>query len=141
MEDRLQKFREAQTFAYSQALQEIRNGRKTGHWIWFIFPQMRGLGHSYMSDYFGIEDMKMARAYLADPLLGARLIEITSALLELEENNIHEIMGYPDDLKLCSSMTLFARAGGAPCFQAVLDRYYQGREDTKTLALLAKNQC
>lgn len=133
----LNRFSRAQERDYVQALREIRAGRKASHWMWYIFPQLRGLGYSSTAQYYGIEDLDEARAYLADPLLRARLEEISSALLGLEGRSAEEIMGWPDVLKLCSSMTLFSRAAGSPnVYEKVLEKYYQGREDRKTLSLL-----
>ena len=122
---------------YSQALAEIRRGRKESHWIWYIFPQLKGLGRSSMSEFYGISGMEEARAYLKDPVLGARLVEICNALLALEAKDIVRVMGRPDDKKLKSSMTLFEAAAEKPeVFQRVLDKYYQGKRDGRTLRML-----
>ena len=133
----LNRFLTAQERDYAQALAEIRAGRKRSHWIWYIFPQLRGLGYSYNSEYYGIADAEEARQYLAHPVLGARLREITTALLELPESDPLLVMGRPDDLKLCSSMTLFEYAAEQDSvFGKVLDKYYGGRRDAATLRML-----
>lgn len=131
------RFLEAQRWSYEDALHEIRAGRKESHWIWFIFPQLKGLGHSSTAEKYGIRDLDEAAEYLADPTLKARLIEISEALLALPGSDPRAVMGHPDDLKLRSSMTLFAAAdSGIPVFQQVLDKYYHGQPDPKTLELL-----
>lgn len=133
----LNRFLTAQERDYAQALAEIRAGRKRSHWIWYIFPQLRGLGYSYNADYYGIVDAEEARQYLAHPVLGARLREITTALLELPESDPLLVMGRPDDLKLCSSMTLFEYAAEQDSvFGKVLDKYYGGSRDAATLRML-----
>ena len=105
--------------------------------IWYIFPQLRGLGHSHNAEYYGIADVEEARQYLAHPVLGTRLREITGALLELNESDPGRVMGYPDDLKLCSSMTLFEHvAEKGSVFGKVLDKYYGGKRDAATLRML-----
>ncbi|GAB3782330.1 DUF1810 domain-containing protein [Spirosoma horti] len=134
----LTRFIDAQASSYEQALAEIRNGRKQTHWMWYIFPQLAGLGSSQMAQYYGIDDLVEAKAYLAHPILGGRLIEISQALLGIEGKTAHQIMGSPDDLKLKSSMTLFSLVDPTePVFQQVLTKYYQGEADRKTLTLLA----
>lgn len=139
MRDRLERFIEPQEQDYDQALKEIRNGRKTSHWIWYIFPQLRGLGRSYMSDYYGIRDLEEAKAFLQDPYLGKNLKEISEALLELDSDNATQVMGIPDDMKLKSSMTLFACADPeTDVFGKVLEKFYNGHRDQKTLEMLAK---
>ena len=133
----LNRFLTAQERDYAQALAEIRAGRKRSHWIWYIFPQLRGLGYSYNSEYYGIAHAEEARQYLAHPVLGARLREITTVLLELPESDPLLVMGRPDDLKLCSSMTLFEYAAEQDSvFGKVLDKYYGGRRDAATLRML-----
>ncbi len=133
----LKRFLDAQQHEYAQALQEIRGGRKRSHWIWYIFPQLKELGYSDMAKFYGIRDLAEAKAYLAEPTLRARLIEISEALLKLPENDPNKVMGYPDDLKLRSSMTLFAAADpDCPVFQQVLDKYFDGKPDQRTLDLL-----
>lgn len=123
--------------SYSQALAEIKQGRKVSHWMWYIFPQMKGLGRSSMSEFYGISGVEEARAYLKDPVLGARLEEICNALLALDAEDIVQVMGRPDDKKLKSSMTLFEAAAEDPAvFQKVLGKYYRGKRDGCTLRML-----
>ena len=103
----LTRFKKAQEHDYETALAEIRSGQKQSHWMWYIFPQLDGLGFSEISQYYGIKGIEEARAYLADDFLRSHLVEISERLLALESNNATQVMGYPDDLKLKSSMTLF----------------------------------
>ena len=132
----LQRFVEAQDGVFPGALAELRAGRKRGHWMWFVFPQIAGLGSSPTAQRYAITSLDEARDYLAHPVLGPRLRESASALLDVEGRSAEQILGYPDDLKLRSSMTLFARAAGDPAvFEAVLDRYYDG-PDQRTIDLL-----
>ena len=139
MRDRLERFIEPQEQDYEQALKEIRNGRKVSHWIWYIFPQLRGLGKSYMSDYYGIRDLDEAKAFLQDPYLGKHLHKISEALLNLDNDNATQIMGRPDDMKLKSSMTLFACADPENAvFEKVLEKFYNGHKDGRTLKMLSK---
>jgi len=133
----LQRFRQAQNQDYQTALSEIRRGRKRSHWIWYIFPQIAGLGFSDTSIYYAIRDIEEAKLYLNDDLLRGHLLEICGALLELKTDDATAVMGSPDDMKLRSSMTLFAVA--APqidIFQKVLDKYFKGKKDERTIALL-----
>ena len=133
----LERFSSAQSRVYDQALSELRAGRKRSHWMWFIFPQIRGLGHSPTSLHYAIRDLEEARAYMAHPVLGPRLRECAEAVMEVEGRSASEIFGYPDDLKLRSSMTLFSRAsGGESVFDRVLEKYYQGQPDSRTLEIL-----
>ena len=133
----LSRFLKAQEHDYARALSEIRSGRKRSHWMWYIFPQIQGLGFSQTAQFYAIQDLAEAKDYLAHPVLGARLKEISSALLELDGLSASEIFGYPDDLKLCSCMTLFELAAPEqPVFARVLEKYYAGRRDQRTLALL-----
>jgi len=133
----LQRFLDAQRTDYATALAEITAGRKRSHWMWYIFPQMRGLGFSDMAHRYGIRDAAEAAAYLAHPVLGTRLLEISQALLALPGSNATAIIGSPDDMKLRSSMTLFGAVPGADAvFQAVLDKFFEGQPDAKTLQLL-----
>jgi uncharacterized protein (DUF1810 family) len=135
--DTLQRFLDAQATDYAPALAEIKNGRKRSHWMWYIFPQIEGLGFSSISQRYAIRDAAEAAAYLHHPVLGARLVEISQALLGLASGNATSIMGSPDDLKLRSSMTLFGAVPGAsPVFQQVLDKFFGGAPDAKTLQLL-----
>ncbi|WP_460680755.1 DUF1810 domain-containing protein [Mucilaginibacter koreensis] len=135
----LQRFVEAQQSDYQTALAEISNGRKRSHWMWYIFPQLKGLGFSSTSQYYGIQDIREAEAYLNHPVLGSRLVEICQALLKQPARGAQQVFGSPDDMKLRSSMTLFAAAPGAnPVFQQVLNEFFGGAKDTKTLSLLAQ---
>jgi len=134
----LSRFVAAQATDYGPALAEMRAGRKRSHWMWYIFPQIQGLGFSSISQRYAIADAAEAAAYLAHPVLGARLIEIAQALLGLASSNATAVMGSPDDLKLRSSMTLFAQVPRAsPVFQQVLDKFFGGQPDAQTLRLLA----
>lgn len=133
----ISRFMKAHQSDYQRALSEIKNGKKVSHWMWYIFPQMKGLGHSSMSEYYGIRDLDEARAYLADPVLGKHLIEMCEALLSLDTDDAAEVMGQPDDRKLKSSMTLFdAATESLDVFQMVLDKYYHGKKDCRTLKML-----
>ena len=133
----LSRFLKAQERDYKTALAEIRSGRKRSHWIWYIFPQLKGLGFSTLSYHYGIDDIDEAKAYMKDPVLSARLIEISRALLTLDSSDPGRVMGFPDDLKLCSSMTLFhAAAPEEPVFSQVLEKFFGGRQDEKTLRIL-----
>jgi len=135
--NKLKRFLDAQQRDYATALAEIKAGRKRSHWIWYIFPQIQGLGFSEISKKYAIADLPEAAASLAHPVLGERLKEISQVLLTLETNNATVVMGSPDDLKLRSSMTLFAQVPGAdPVFDAVLKKYFQGEKDKATLQLL-----
>ena len=133
----LERFVTAQASVFATALKELSAGRKRSHWMWFIFPQLRGLGHSSMAQFYGISSLEEARAYLAHPLLGPRLIQCTEAVLAVEGRSLYAIFGAPDDLKFCSSMTLFALASapGQAVFRRALDRYCEGRMDERTVAL------
>lgn len=132
----LSRFHKAQQGSYETALAEIRSGRKRSHWIWYIFPQIQGLGFSSTAQYYAIENLEEAKAYLADPVLRERLLEISNALLALDSCDPSEVMGYPDDLKLRSSMTLFSLAEPeCTVFRDVLDKFYNGQEDSRTIAL------
>ena len=135
----LDKYISAQSRDYACALAEIRSGRKRSHWMWYIFPQLQGLGFSSTAQYYGIRDLEQAKDYMAHPVLGPRLVEISEALLTLESSNPSAVMGYPDDLKLRSCMTLFELAApNEPVFGRVLDKFYKGRRDDRTLALLGR---
>ncbi|WP_426492118.1 DUF1810 domain-containing protein [Hymenobacter sp. 102] len=136
----LQRFLDAQQRDYATALAEIRGGRKRSHWIWYIFPQLQGLGYSETARFYAIQSRQEAEAYLQHPVLGSRLQEISAALLTLESTDATRIMGSPDDLKLRSSMTLFAALEGAdPVFQRVLDKFFGGEPDEKTLHILRQH--
>ena len=135
----LDKFVSAQARDYETALAEIRSGRKRSHWMWYIFPQLQGLGFSSTAQYYGIRDLEQAVDYMAHPVLGPRLVEISGALLALPGSDPSAVMGYPDDLKLCSCMTLFELAApDEPVFGRVLEKYYGGRRDRMTLNLLGR---
>lgn len=137
MKYNLQRFISAQEHSYKTALSEIRNGEKVSHWIWYIFPQLKGLGHSQRSKYYGIKNIDEAKNYLAHPILGARLLEITEALLNLNENNPLKVMGSPDDLKLKSCMTLFAYISeDGSIFHQVLEKYFDRNQDESTLSII-----
>lgn len=135
--DGIERFVLAQATTYNQALQEIKNGKKETHWIWFIFPQLRGLGISVYNVYYGIKDLQEAEAYYNHPILGPRLIEISEAILQIENKPIENILPKPDIKKLKSSMTLFSLIPNPnPIFQKVLNKYYNGQQDENTLNLL-----
>lgn len=121
---------------YKTALEEIRNGRKRSHWMWFVFPQLKGLGHSYNADYYGIAGADEARAYWLHPVLGDRLREITEALLLLDGLSARQIFGEVDAMKLRSSMTLFWKVTEEELFRKVLDKYYEGKMCDSTLEML-----
>lgn len=132
----LRRFVQAQQRDYATALGELRAGRKRSHWMWYVFPQLRGLGKSSMAQQYGISGLDEARAYLAHPVLGPRLRESAEALLELRETSALAILGSPDDMKLRSSATLFAQVAepGSP-FHRLLDKFFRGQADDATLAL------
>ena len=133
----LDRFLAAQEHVYDGVLEELRRGRKTGHWIWFIFPQVAGLGPSAMSQHFAINSLNEARAYLAHPVLGTRLRECAGVVLATRGRTAEEIFGSTDAMKLRSCMTLFHRAApDEPVFVQVLDRYYGGVADEATDARL-----
>ena len=133
----LHRFIDAQRSDYATALAEIKSGRKRGHWMWYIFPQLLGLGYTSTSVFYAIKNLDDAAAYLQHAVLGPRLIEISNALLALDRNDAEKIFGQTDEMKLRSSMTLFSLVPGAPgVFQAVLDKFFHGRKDEKTLQLL-----
>lgn len=134
----LSRFLQAQEGVYAAALAELRAGRKTSHWMWFVFPQFEGLGRSQTARFFAVKSLAEARTYLAHPVLGKRLRECTAAVLGVAGRTASEIFGYPDDLKFCSSMTLFERAEpDCDLFSEALDRFFEGRRDRLTLELLA----
>lgn len=133
----LDRFVDAQAGTYDRALGELRAGRKTSHWMWWVFPQVAGLGMSATSKAYEIADLEEARAYLRHDVLGPRLLECCRALLALEDVSAERVLGSVDAMKLRSSMTLFARADPEEgAFREVLDRYYDGAEDERTVALL-----
>ena len=137
MSANLSRFIEAQEGSYFIALEEIKKGRKQGHWMWYIFPQIQGLGHSPTSQYFAIQDIEEAIAYLNNAVLGTRLIEICNELLKLDGNDAYSIFGSPDHLKLKSSVTLFSQVENAnPVFVAVLEKFFDNKPDNLTLKKL-----
>lgn len=140
MEQDLNRFIKAQENSYEEALSEIKSGRKRSHWMWYIFPQFKGLGFSETSKYYSIKDLDEAKRYLNDPILGERLKIIANELLALNENNANKVFGSPDDLKLKSCMTLFAAINTSEenIFNAVLDKYFNGQTDNKTLTLITE---
>jgi uncharacterized protein (DUF1810 family) len=133
----LQRFIDAQAPVMSQVQAELRAGRKSSHWMWFVFPQMRGLGRSAMAQRYGIASLDEARAYLAHAVLGERLRECCNLVLAVQDSSAHDVFGSPDDSKFRSSLTLFNRAAPQePVFGDCLRKYYKGIEDPATLALL-----
>ncbi|TGY95184.1 DUF1810 domain-containing protein [Petralouisia muris] len=137
MKEGLKRFLTAQQSSYPTALQEIQNGQKRSHWMWFIFPQIAGLGYSEMAQYYAIKDMEEAKEYLKNEVLRRRLLEISQALLETESDDAAYVMGWPDDMKLKSSMTLFLLAEPeCKTFQKVLDKFFHGETDQKTEEIL-----
>ena len=133
----LNRFVQAQERDYARALAELRNGEKRSHWMWYIFPQIDGLGFSSMSKRYSIKSLEEAKAYLEHPILGPRLIECAEAVLAVEGRSAHEIFGSPDDLKLKSCATLFASVSSSgSVFEELLVKYYDGTRDRKTLQLL-----
>ena len=133
--DTLYRFLEAQEKNYTIALNEIKNGHKQSHWMWFIFPQIAGLGLSEVSKFYSIKDIEEAGKYLQHEVLGPRLVEISTELLKTDSHHATEIFGQPDDKKLQSCMTLFSQIEGADkIFQDVLDKFFKGKPDYKTLA-------
>lgn len=137
MRDDLERFKSAQERGvYARALDEVRHGAKRNHWMWFVFPQMKGLGMSPASEYYGIESIIEAKAYLKDAVLGERLREICAALLEQPESDPEKIFGYPDGLKLRSSITLFDLVSPNDVFVSVLDRFYGAERDAATISII-----
>lgn len=134
----LERFLKAQEYSYDTALKEIKNGKKVSHWMWYIFPQIEGLGTSSTAMYYAIKDKKEAEEYISHPVLWNRILEISSALLSTDSSDPYEVMGYPDNRKLKSSMTLFYEVSGNEIFKKVLDKFYNGEEDGFTLEMLKK---
>jgi uncharacterized protein (DUF1810 family) len=135
----LVRFVDAQERVYDQACKELRKGRKRSHWMWFVFPQVAGLGRSFMARRYEIGSLDEARAYLSHPILGPRLVECTDIVNAIEGKTLYEIFGTPDDLKFRSSMTLFAMAApDTQVFRAALEKYCSGEEDPLTLAQLRR---
>jgi uncharacterized protein (DUF1810 family) len=135
----LERFTKAQATSYASALTEVENGKKRTHWMWFIFPQIQGLGNSEYARYYAIQNISEAEDYLKHPILGRRLVEISSALLKLSANYAYTIFGSPDDMKLHSSMTLFSLAANTnPVFEEVLKKFYDSVKDPKTLQIISR---
>ncbi len=133
----LQRFIDAQESIYEDVIQELKQGRKTSHWIWYIFPQIKGLGRSWTAQQFAISSLEEAEAYLNNSILGSRLIECTQLVLNIEDRNIRQIFGYPDNLKFRSSMTLFLHATkDNQIFKDALLKYFEGKADQLTLDVL-----
>ena len=137
----LERFIKGHNLDYETALKEIRSGHKQSHWIWYIFPQIHGLGISLTSEMYAIQSANEAKEYMSNELLRNHMLEICQALLDLDENDPSEVMGYPDDLKLRSSMTLFSEATPEyDIFDKVLDKYYNGEKDQRTVEILEKEK-
>jgi uncharacterized protein (DUF1810 family) len=135
----LDRFVQAQEPVMPQVRAELTAGRKTTHWMWFVFPQLAGLGFSYRAQFYGIASLDEAKAYFAHPVLGPRLVECTNLVNEVEGRTAHDIFDSPDDLKFHSSMTLFSLAGpDEPAFAAALAKYFDGHRDKRTLELLGE---
>ena len=136
-ENNLKRFIEAQEADYQIALSEVRKGRKQSHWMWYIFPQIQGLGFSETSKFYAIKNINEAEEFLNHPVLGSRLVHICNELLKLKSNDANKIFGSPDDLKLKSSMTLFSSLHNTnPVFQLVLEKFFNGTKDNKTLRII-----
>lgn len=137
--EKIQRFLNAQNQSYLKALEEVKAGQKSTHWMWYIFPQLTGLGKSDIAQYYAIENLEEAADYLKHPVLGKNLIEISTAVLSVEGKSAHEIFGSPDDMKLRSCMTLFSKVDETnPVFKDVINKYYGGLLDTLTLQVLEK---
>lgn len=135
----LKRFLDAQELHHQSALEEIQHGKKRSHWMWFVFPQIKGLGFSQTSIFYAIENLNEAGEYLSHAVLGGRLILVCNELVKLESNDAHKIFGSPDDLKLKSSMTLFASLEKTdPVFESVLKKFFNGLKDQKTLQIISK---
>ncbi len=133
----MKRFIDAQEADYKIALSEVKNGRKQSHWMWYIFPQIQGLGFSETSKLYAIKDINEAEEFLNHPVLGSRLVHICNELLKLKSNDANKIFGSPDDLKLKSSMTLFSSLHNSnPVFQLVLEKFFNGTKDNKTLRII-----
>ncbi len=134
----IERFYDVHRIYYGDALKEIQSGRKQSHWMWYIFPQLKTLGRSYKAVYFGIENAEEARAFYDDSYLGENLREICKALLKCQSNNALEVMGHPDNLKLCSSMTLFYIVTKDELFSDILNKFYGGKQDERTVSFLTQ---
>ena len=136
-ENNLKRFIDVQEADYKIALSEVKNGRKQSHWMWYIFPQIQGLGFSETSKFYAIKNINEAEEFLNHPVLGSRLVHICNELLKLKSNDANKIFGSPDDLKLKSSMTLFSSLHNTnPVFQLVLEKFFNGTKDNKTLRII-----
>lgn len=136
----MERFLEAQEKYYSHALSEIKNGRKSSHWIWYVFPQIAGLGKSYNAAYYAIKDLDEAREYISHPVLRERLVEISEALLANDDTAV-EILGYTDSVKVKSCMTLFHEADPSiEVFSRVIDKFYDGKYDNLTLDIIKRGE-
>ncbi len=138
MEDKfnLARFIEAQSYSYDNALRELRNGRKTSHWMWYIFPQLKGLGHSYNSNYYGLSGKDEAISYLENPILSERLRNVCSVIVGLDTSDARSVFGGIDSHKLRSSMTIFDLVSPNDVFASVLDKYFDGCRDRRTIELI-----
>lgn len=137
MKDGLDRFLSAQEKSYQTALQEIQEGQKRSHWMWYIFPQIAGLGRSQTAQYYAIKDINEAKDYMKNKTLRKNLLEISQTLLEIKSSDPVRVMGWPDDMKLKSSMTLFLMAAPeCDVFQKVLDKFFHGEKDENTLRIL-----
>jgi uncharacterized protein (DUF1810 family) len=137
----LRRFISAQEMIYTDVLAELQDGRKRTHWMWFIFPQFDGLGYSTTSKHYAIKSKEEARSYLSHPVLGKRLTECAETILSVQGRSAAEIFGSPDDMKLKSSMTLFAAVtASGSVFARVLEKYFRGQQDSRTLDLLAQHK-
>ena len=132
----LNRFIKAQDLVYNSVIYELKSGYKYSHWIWYIFPQFDGLGYSSQTKFYAIKSIEEAKAYLNHKVLGERLKECCNLLLDIKDKSIEQILGYPDNLKLQSSMTLFNKVSNDKIFQDVLDKYFDGKEDIRTLELV-----
>lgn len=136
LEQDLQRFVDAQARVLDRVRAELKAGEKKSHWMWFVFPQIKGLGHSEAARRYAIHSLDEAKAYIAHPVLGPRLKECTRAVLAVTGKSAEAIFGHPDDLKFRSSMTLFAHASSEPCFRQALDKFFGGEEDSETVKTL-----
>ena len=135
----IERFMDAQNKIWPTPLEEIKNGRKRSHWMWYIFPQISGLGNSETSRYYALTDLKEAQIFFDHPILGRRLIELCEALLNLETTSVLMVFGSPDNLKLHSSLTLFAKLPQTnPIFEKLLQKFFLGKKDKITLDLISK---
>jgi len=138
MEYNLQRFIDAQNNLYEQVIKELKQGNKTTHWMWFIFPQIKGLGNSPTAVFYSISNLEEAKAYMENPILCNRLIECCQIILELKDKSANDIFGYTDAMKLKSSMTLFSLVSDNDVFERVLDMYFKGEKDSATLKIVGK---